>query len=200
MAAFTTLALELLVGAAAKPPVSKPTPTRKRGRPRTPPQVAARRSAASTLLTKPRRGAPVKITPDDEQWFLAEVDAWKARLAVIGLTCSDSDALRLSIAAHYVKQCTDERLLDDATRLARWVTAIGRITGSDDARGRTITVACAVLLHTRRLFTEAHITAGLTRDEAGRRAQRTALELVALFGTRKGTLSRLRKQRTHARR
>ena len=75
-----------------------------------------------------------------------------------------------------------------ATRLA----AIRRLAASDDARRRRITVARAVTLHTLRIFTEAHFAAGLTRGEAGRRAQKTASKVEDLFRTRKATLSHLR--------
>ena len=73
MAAFTALAIGLAL-LARKPPVLKPTPKRGRGRPKkADPQWW-------DLPAPKKRGAPVKITPDDEQWFLAEIDSWKSRV------------------------------------------------------------------------------------------------------------------------
>jgi hypothetical protein len=142
-----------------------------------------------------KRGAREKLTPDVEQWFLSEIDTWKGKLAASGLKARDSTALRLSVAAYYVTQISGEK-----PSRAAWVAAIARLTANKSTDDHTITLARAAILHARRVFTEAHAATGLPRDEAKRRAHRTTLALADLFRTRKGTLSRLRKQGKPARR
>ena len=100
-----------------------PTPKRKRGRPPTSPKVKARRAAGSTLLTDPppkKRGAPKKITPEVELWFLADIDRVKAKAAAHGRKVSDSAALRSSIAKFRRNKYREDGLSDaEANRRAK---------------------------------------------------------------------------------
>ena len=141
-----------------------------------------------------KRGAPQKLTPKLGQWFLNEIDSWKSRLAALGLDCSDSDALRVSIAASYFKNRETQPRTDEARR-AEWVRAIDRIKkGASVASARPVPIKRAVFLRTCKLLENEHIAAGLVLGEARRLAKTKAqkLERSAVFRRRKEHLSRLR--------
>ena len=46
----------------------------------------------------------MKFTRDTEQWFLAEIDAWKVKQANQGRRCGESAALRASMRTHYLNR------------------------------------------------------------------------------------------------
>jgi len=163
-------------------------------------EQAARRFGLRWSPNKGKGGAPVKFTLENKQWFLAEIAAWEARFAARRIKCFQSDALRVSIAAHRFKDRQAHRLLDEETRLAEWVTAITRLQArAVGKRDRTVTVAQALHARICKLFEDEHVASGLTRDEARPLARAKAQELSRspLFSTRKTQLSRLRSRARH---
>jgi len=89
----------------------------------------------------PAGGRPRKITAESEAWFLAEIDAWRTRLAKKGTRVTDAKALRHSIASYYYRRYLSEGLSDavakrEARRMAQGPVFRTRRVTLSNLRGR----------------------------------------------------------------
>lgn len=142
-----------------------------------------------------RRGAPTKFTRETETWFIAEIDSWKLALSTARMTATDSNALRLSLAAHHFRRRQAGLGLSDEKYRAKWISAISGVRAkARSEHDRPITVERALLLVTARLFETEHRLVGLAPAEARRLATAQARAFFGrpIFRTRLGQLARLR--------
>jgi hypothetical protein len=154
------------------------------------------------LLTATKKiGRPRKVTPGLEEWILRDIDSWKGKLLSMGIPCTDSDALRLSIASSRFNGRWVQSPSEDAALFEEWAASIKRVRRIAEARGNpTPTVRDAVFRNARKRLLDENLAAGIPGGEALKLARAEAQVLIeSAYRSARPLLSRLRRRSSNQR-